>query len=346
MREKEYRDFSLQLHDKGAIRPMVGQFELTHRCNLRCQHCYIVRNAKKAELTYEEICRIINEVRKEGCLWLCLTGGEPLLREDFLDIYSYAYKKGFVITIFTNGALLNEKIAKYLSRFPPFCIEVTLNGVTKKTYELITQVEGSFKKAMQGIELIRNYKLPFKLKCQAMTLNVNELPLIRRFYKKMDVGFRCGTLVDPRMDGSAEPCSLRLPIDKIAELHNQKEAVNGRDEVEDSFLENSVPSDNLFRCPGGTWAFYVSPYGELFFCNSVRKPSLDLRRHSFKQGFYGLFPKIRSQKFKTGSPCRKCPLRSVCLWCPGKAYLETGNMEAPISYYCELAKLSRSVCAR
>ena len=179
-----------------------------------------------------------------------------------------------------------------------------------------------------------------------MTLNVNELPLIRRFYKKMDVGFRCGTLVDPRMDGSAEPCSLRLPIDKIAELHNQKEAVNGRDEVEDSFLENSVPSDNLFRCPGGTWAFYVSPYGELFFCNSVRKPSLDLRRHSFKQGFYGLFPKIRSQKFKTGSPCRKCPLRSVCLWCPGKAYLETGNMEAPISYYCELAKLSRSVCAR
>ena len=81
---------------------MVGQFELTHRCNLRCQHCYIVRNNKKAELTYKEICRVIDEVRKEGCLWLCLTGGEPLLREDFLDIYSYAYKKGFIITIFTN----------------------------------------------------------------------------------------------------------------------------------------------------------------------------------------------------------------------------------------------------
>ena len=298
MREKEYQDFSLQLHDKGARRPLVGQFELTHRCNLRCQHCYIVRNTKKAELAYEEICRIINEVHEEGCLWLCLTGGEPLLREDFLDIYSYVYKKGFIITIFTNAALLHEKIAKYLSRFPPFCIEVTLNGVTKKTYELITQVEGSFEKAMQGIELIRKYRLPFKLKCQAMTLNVNELPRMRRFYKKMDLGFRCGTLIDPCMDGSTEPCCFRLPIDKIAELRNQNEAANGRDEVEDNFLGNRVSSDNLFLCPGGKEAFYVSPYGELFFCNSVRKPSLDLRKHPLSRDFMGSFRRFFRNNLK------------------------------------------------
>jgi MoaA/NifB/PqqE/SkfB family radical SAM enzyme len=142
MRAKEYLDFSMRLHGKGVRRPMVGQFELTHRCNLRCRHCYIVRDTTKAELTYEEICRIIDEFHKEGCLWLCLTGGEPLLREDFLDIYSYAYKKGFIITIFTNAALLNEKMAKYLSRFPPFCIEVTLNGVTRKTYELLVSPTG------------------------------------------------------------------------------------------------------------------------------------------------------------------------------------------------------------
>jgi radical SAM protein with 4Fe4S-binding SPASM domain len=345
MREKEYRDFSLRLHEKGARRPMVGQFELTHRCNLRCRHCYIVLNTEKSELTYKEICRILDEVREEGCLWLCFTGGEPLLREDFLDIYSYAYRKGFIITIFTNAVLLNEKIAKYLRRFPPFCIEVTLNGVTKKTYELITQVEGSFEKAMQGIELIRTYRLPLKLKCQAMTLNVDELPLMRRFYKKMDLAFRCSTLIDPRLDGSTEPCSLRLPIDKISELRNEKEAADGRDEIEDKFSKNGVSSDDLFRCPGGNGAFHVSPYGELLFCNSVRKPSSDLRKQSFRQGFYGLFPKIRSQKFKTDSPCRKCSLRSICLWCPGKAYLETGNIEAPVQHYCELAKLWSSVPA-
>jgi radical SAM protein with 4Fe4S-binding SPASM domain len=162
----------------------------------------------------------------------------------------------------------------------------------------------------------------------------------------MGMRFRCGILIDPRMDGSTEPCSLRLPPDKIAELYNRDEAFIGRGEVEDTLYADSVRHDTLFSCPGGTWAFYVSPYGELFFCNSVRKPSIDLGKHSFKQGFHGLFPKIRSQKFETTSPCKKCLLRSVCLWCPGKAYLETGNREAPIEYYCELAKSSRSASTK
>jgi radical SAM protein with 4Fe4S-binding SPASM domain len=345
MRAKEYLDFSMRVHEKGARRPMVGQFELTHRCNLRCRHCYIVRDATRAELTHEEICRIIDEIHKEGCLWLCLTGGEPLMREDFLDIYSYAYQKGFIITVFTNGTLLDEKTAKYLSRHPPFCIEMTLNGVTKKTYELITQVQDTFQKAMRGIGLIRKYKLPFKLKSQVITLNVHELALIREFYQEIGVDFRCGTLIDPRMNGSAEPCSLRLPVDQIADLRDRHEACNQRDEVEDNLLRKKVNSDALFRCPGGTWSFYVNPYGELFFCNSLRKPSFQLRKESFRKGFYQFFSQIRSQKFKTDSPCRKCPLRSVCLWCPGKAYLETGDMEAPIEYYCQLAKLSRSLSA-
>jgi radical SAM protein with 4Fe4S-binding SPASM domain len=345
MRTKEYLDFSMQLHEKGARRPIVGQFELTHRCNLRCRHCYIVRDATRAELTYEEICRILDELHKEGCLWLCLTGGEPLMREDFLDIYSYARQKGFIITVFTNGTLLDEKTATYLSSHPPFCVEMTLNGATKNTYELITQVEDSFEKAMHGIELIRKHKLPFKIKCQAITLNVHELPLIQKFCQEIGAEFRCSTLIDPRMNGSVEPCSLRLPVNQIAGLRERHEAFNERDEVEDNLLRKKVNSDALFRCPGGTWSFYVNPYGELFFCNSMRKPSLQLRNESFREGFYRFFSRIRSQKFKTDSPCRKCNVRSVCLWCPGKAYLETGNMEAPIPYYCDLAQLSRSVSA-
>ncbi len=350
MRNEEYKDFSLRLHLKGARKPIVGQFELTHSCNLRCQHCYIVNDSKRQELTYKELCRILDEAYQEGCLWLCLTGGEPLLREDFLDIYSYAYKKGFIITIFSNATLLNREIAEYLKRFPPFCIEVTLNGVTKKTYELITQTPGSYDMAMRGIELIRKYNLPLKLKCQAMTLNIDELPLIRKFYQEIGMEFRCSILIDPRMNGSSQPCSLRLPIEKVRELQGRGEVVKGRDEIEDNFSKeepqaeqkNEVlpPPDKLFRCPGGTWAFYVNPYGELFFCSMVRKPSWDLRKHSFKQGFYEFFPKMRSRKFKTDSKCRSCTLWHLCLRCPGRAELECDDLEAPIPYYCELANLT------
>ncbi|MCM8789656.1 MAG: hypothetical protein NC916_01355, partial [Candidatus Omnitrophica bacterium] len=232
------------------------------------------------------------------------------------------------------------EIAGYLNKFPPFCIEVSLNGVTQKTYELVTQTPGSFEKAMRGIELIRKYNLPLKLKCQAITLNFDELPLMRGFYQNMRMKFRCSILIDPRMDGSIEPCSLRLPVEKVLELNDRKELVEGRDEIEDNFEEE--PSNNLFRCPGGTWAFYVSPFGELFFCNSVRKPSWDLRKYSFKQGFYEFFPKIRSAKFESDSLCRTCSLWHLCFRCPGKAELECGNPEAPIEYYCHLARARSS----
>lgn len=124
-----------------------------------------------------------------------------MLREDFLDIYTYAYKKGFIITIFTNATLLTEAAAKYLRRFPPFCIEVTLNAVTPGKYELITQKKGSFAQVMQGIELIRKYLLPLKLKCQLITLNLDEFPLIQEFFRKIDVELRYSVLIHPRLDG-------------------------------------------------------------------------------------------------------------------------------------------------
>ncbi len=370
---QEYKDFSLRLHDKGARKPIMGQLELTHRCNLRCQHCYIApteqpwisapRQARghlsisqeqrqmtdnqcqsvkisanqciKRELSTKEVYRILDEIYKEGCLWLCLTGGEPLLREDFLDIYSYAYKKGFILTIFTNATFLNDRIAKYFKKFPPFYIEVTFNGITKNTYELITQTPDSFKKAIAGIELIRKHKLPLRLKCQMMTLNIDEIPQLFKFYNSLGLEFYSSILIEPRIDGSTEPCSLRLPIKKILELRKHNEMIKDENEVCDRSL---FPSQKLFRCPGGTWAFYVNPFGELFFCNSMRKPSWDLRKHSFRQGFYEFFRKIRCLEFKTDSPCRTCQLRQICHWCPARAYLETGDRESPIPYYCELAK--------
>lgn len=348
IRSEEYKDFSLRIHDKGNRKPILGQFEVTHRCNLSCQHCYLTGGHSGEELTYKELCRIFDEIYREGCLWLCLTGGEPLLRGDFLDIYSYAHKKGFIITLFTNATLFNKEIAAYFRRFPPFCIEVTLNGITKKTYELVSQRKESFEMAIRGIETIRTYGLPLKIKTQMMTLNFDEIPLIKKFCQDLGAQFECSSLIEPRLDGITKPCSLRLPLEKISQTPGQEEGRSG-DQSSHKFRdkclageqdESKAPPDNLFRCPGGSWLFYVNPFGELFFCNMLREPSWDLKKGTFKQGFYELFPRIRSVKFKTDSKCRSCSLWSKCLRCPPRAKLECGDQEAPIEHYCQLAQLN------
>ena len=105
-----YAQFSERLNKQVIAKriPINGSFELTFRCNLRCVHCYCNlplndQDAIEKELTSEEVLHIFDQIAEAGCLWLLLTGGEPLVRKDFLEIYTYAKKKGFLITLFNNS---------------------------------------------------------------------------------------------------------------------------------------------------------------------------------------------------------------------------------------------------
>ena len=110
MKTTDSDHFYSATHKKNIFFPFDAQIELTYRCNLNCVHCYCVEEDKGKELGTKEVKIILDDLKKEGCLWLALSGGEPLMRKDFLEIYAYAQKKGFLITLFTNGQLFNKKI--------------------------------------------------------------------------------------------------------------------------------------------------------------------------------------------------------------------------------------------
>jgi MoaA/NifB/PqqE/SkfB family radical SAM enzyme len=91
---------------------------------------------------------LIDDITDAGCLYFLITGGEPLLREDFPTIYQHAKENGLIITIFTNGTLINDKIIALFNEFPPHEVEVSIYGATASVYEKITQVAGSFHKCL------------------------------------------------------------------------------------------------------------------------------------------------------------------------------------------------------
>src|ERR1700733_9217731 len=96
--------------------PLNGTIEVTRRCPLTCLHCYnnlsmSDGDASSRELTREEHYRLLDELATAGCLWILYTGGEIFARRDFLDIYTYAKQKGFLLTLFTNGTLITERVA-------------------------------------------------------------------------------------------------------------------------------------------------------------------------------------------------------------------------------------------
>ena len=335
-----YEDFinASQVNAQAKRKPVKGQWEITFRCNLRCVHCYVVEDPTKKELTFPEITDILDQIHHEGCLWLCLTGGEPLVREDFLDIYTYAKKKGFLITLFTNGTLITPEIADYLQEYPPFMIDITLNGITSQTYERITQVPASFEQCMRGVHLILERNLPLTLKSIGMSLNRDDISKIKEYVEGLrNVKFRYDSLIIPRLDGSKEPCQFRLSPHQIIEIeysdHNMRQEWK---ECFQSYHKLSKPED-LFRCGGGISSFNISPYGDLQLCHLLPRPSFNLRNGPFRNGFYQLFPKIRSAKYHTSSRCKDCHIWYLCPQCPGRAQLENGDPQIPVNYFCELA---------
>ena len=133
-----YGVFSSLIHQRSQGRrvPVEVSIEVTHRCPLQCQHSYNNQpmsdaNARKQELSLEEHVRLLDELVELGCLWILYTGGEIFARKDFLDIYTEAKKRGFLITLFTNGTMITPRIADHLVEYRPFNIEITLYGATR-----------------------------------------------------------------------------------------------------------------------------------------------------------------------------------------------------------------------
>jgi len=128
--------------------PLDASVELTHRCNLRCVHCYLgdqkeIRRHRRDELSTDAVKTLLDELAAAGTLNLTFTGGDPMVRKDFCTLYEYAVRKGFLITVFCDGALITPAVREVFARYRPRKVEVSVYGATRETYERITQVAGS-----------------------------------------------------------------------------------------------------------------------------------------------------------------------------------------------------------
>ncbi len=331
-----------QVHAKRI--PVNGSMELTFRCNLRCAHCYCNLSpddpqAIAAELSTEEVLVLIDQVTESGCLWFLITGGEPLLRNDALDVLLHAKKRGLITTLFTNGTLVTESVADFLAEWQPHSVEITLYGVTHETHEKITRVPGSFDRSMRGIELLLERSVPLALKTMAMTLNREEIFPLKAFAEERGLKFRFDPLLNPRLDGSKKPCDFRLSPDEVLgmDLEDEQRAREWR-EFCGKFI-TPLPSEHLFSCGAGVSTFHIDPYGRMSACEMARFRSYDLRSGSFREGWDDVIPGILNLRPKADYPCSRCELISLCGQCPGWAWLEKGSPELPVEYLCDIAFL-------
>ena len=347
-----YGQLSESIHKRyfGERAPLEAAIEVTRRCPLECLQCYNNLpmgdlTARNRELTKEEHFRLLDDLADLGTFWILYSGGEIFARKDFLEIYTYAKKKGFLITLFTNGILINEKIADYLVEWPPFAIEITLYGRTKETYEALTAVPGSYERCMRGIQNLIDRKLPLKLKTVATSVNKHEVYAMKRFAEE-DLGleFKFDGLLNPRLDCSQSPLSVRLsPEDVVAlDLHAQKNRDEYRQLAERDLAHPPTLEsyDTLYFCGGGKTSFAINPYGEMSICVLSQKETFNIREGSVRDGWEKFLAQTRlGKKRLRPTKCTTCNIQSLCSMCPAQGELENNDPESPVEFLCEVAHI-------
>jgi radical SAM protein with 4Fe4S-binding SPASM domain len=352
----EIQDFPLwdKLKDKRV--PLAFDIEITARCNMDCAHCYINltagdQAAKAKEMSLEEILNIARQAVKMGAMWCLITGGEPLLREDFLDIYMGLKRLGLLVSVFTNATLINEEHIALFKKYPPRDIEITVYGVTKETYEAVTRRSGSFEKFMNGLNALIKNGVRIRLKAMAIRANLHEQKAIADFCREQTKDYyRFDPQLHLRFDGNLkrneEIRAQRLTPEQIVELENSDEQRisamrKGCDElINEKFTHYGC--DHLFHCGAGNGSFSVSYDGKFRLCSSLwaEGTTYDLRKGTLKQAWEEFVPRVRdmrSQRKEFLDSCRKCALVNLCLWCPAHAHLETGILDGSTPFFCEVA---------
>jgi radical SAM protein with 4Fe4S-binding SPASM domain len=327
--------------------PANATIEVTRRCPLQCAHCYNNLpmgdvEARRGELTYDEHCGLLDQMADAGCLWILYTGGEIFARKDFLDIYVYAKKKGFLVTLFTNGTLINPSIADRLVEWRPFSIEITLYGRTPETYERLTGIPGSYDRCLRGIELLLERGLPLTLKTVAVSINKHEVGAMKRFAERLGVGFKFDNMINPRIDCSRSPLGVRLQPWEIVKMDlEDPERVAEWKTFAARFnrATRSAHSDEVYQCGGGVNGFAIDPEGKMSICVLSHFDTFDLRRGSLREGWDQFLRQVRRKKITRVTKCTDCQIKPMCGMCPANGELENGDPESPVDFLCHVAHL-------
>jgi MoaA/NifB/PqqE/SkfB family radical SAM enzyme len=340
-----------------TVKPTLSDLdiELTERCNNNCVHCCINLSAddpvaKEREIPTEGIKHILKEAASLGCLTVRFTGGEPLLRDDFEELYLCARKLGLKVLLFTNATLITPSLAELLSRIPPLeKIEISVYGMKKLSYEAITRTPGSFEAAWLGINLLLEKKVPFVVKSALLPPNREEVEEFEAWASTIP------WMIDFPSYSVFFDLHCRRDEDKNKTIRNirpaPQEGLNFLARRKTKYLKEmkkfcsrfvGPTGDKLFSCGAGMGGGCVDAYGKLQLCMDLRHPDTvyDLKKGSLKEAMSHFFPGVREMKATHPDylvRCARCFLKGLCEQCPGKSWTEHGTLDTPVEYLCEIA---------
>ncbi len=248
-----------------------------------------------------------------------------------MEILWYAKKCGFELIIYTNGSLINEKIASELQRLRPNKVDITIPAISKDAFERISGVSGSRNRVFGAIDLLHKKGVNLGFKSCVLKENEQEINQIQHFASSLGALHRLDDMLSPRLDGSKEPYRYRGRLKNTLQATRKDNLEECDFETENLILNTSDRTritGNFFKCGVGVSQAAITPLGELKMCLMIDYLKYKILKSSLKDAWKKLKELAENIKPDEDYQCDKCELEPYCKWCPARGWLENRNFTA------------------
>lgn len=324
--------------------------EIISQCNERCLHCYIPHENKVSKIEPDLFYNIIEQCKDMKLLHLTLSGGEPMLHNNFCDFLRICRESNFSINVLSNLTLLNDQIIKEMKANPLLGVQVSLYSMDARIHDEITQIKGSFKKTKKAILSLIENDIPLKISCPILKQNKNNYIDVIKWAKKHKIHVGNDYVILARYNHTTKNLKHRLSINEVKEViyniaMNDAEYIN---ELKKEAEKKKNMSANDFVCSVCSSSMCISDKGIVHPCagwqdynvgNIKNTPLKEIWNNSKKVNF------LRNLKKKDFPECLECSEKNYCTMCMVRNANEDpqGNPLFVNKFFCNIAKINKSL---
>lgn len=332
--------------------PVSGVFELTPRCNLGCRMCYVRLTPEQMapigrERTAAEWLALAKEAKESGLMFLLLTGGEPTLREDFIEIYEGLAQMGLSISINTNGTMFDQKLKEVFHRCPPAQVNITLYGTSKEDYLKQCGNMNAYERVVDAIQWLQEENILLHLNATMTPSNIDRWQEFEDFAKARNLELRMTAYCFPPVRRGECKEFERLSPEKAGEIsvldtlyRDGQQAVDARKENLTQQLSScKLDIGDPMQCMAGKSQYWINWDGSMVPCGMLEVPSVK----PFEAGFLNAWEEMKTEtaKIRLCPDCVTCPEKQTCMNCAAVTYTETGRFDGKPEYMCRLNQAYR-----
>lgn len=287
--------------------------ELTSKCNFRCRHCYI-SDFTNDGLSFDIIEKVLSDARSLGAYSIVYTGGEVLLRKDFINIVEFTRKKGFSVNILSNGYLLDEDIIQKLSDLYVNSFGITLFSLDDNINDFITRSKNSSSKIIGAIELLKKHNIRVEVKTPVMIYNYSTYKDVKKYCYDNDVAFVATSQITGLNNGSFDNTFLRLESSLGFEIMKES--------LPDIYANKSKFDGEDYPCKVIEDSVFIDSKGDVYPCSTFYYSLGNVKNENLID-IWNSDKIIEIQNIKNKDLiCNTCNIREYCDRCIGLAFMD------------------------